>query len=181
MILDNNNKNNRKMKRLVFILAIAVVMLQSCNSSQAKTKGNEAGEPAESVSQNDAGTVKLTKAKFLAEVWDYENSPKDWKFKGKQPALIDFYADWCGPCRTAAPILEEVAKEYQGKVTIYKVDTQVERELASVFGVSSIPAFLYIPMEGKPTMASGIARTKDETKKMFKENIDNLLLSNLEL
>jgi len=169
------------MKKLVFILAITVVMLQSCNSSQAKTKSNESEKPAESVSQNEAGTVKLTKEKFIKEVWDYESSPKEWKFKGKQPALIDFYADWCGPCRTAAPILEEVAKEYHGKVTVYKIDTQVERELASVFGVSGIPAFLYIPMEGKPSMTSGIARTKEETKNMFKENIDKLLLSSLEL
>jgi hypothetical protein len=74
--------------------------------------------------------------------------------------------------------LEEVAKEYHGKVTIYKIDTQVERELAGVFGVSGIPAFLYIPMEGKPSMTSGIARTKEDTKNMFKENIDKLLLSN---
>lgn len=171
------------MKKLVFILAVAVISLQSCNSSQAKNNGNEntpANPPAETVSQNsgtEGGTVKLNKAKFLAEVWDYENSPKEWKFKGTKPALIDFYADWCGPCKIASPILEEISKEYAGKVTIYKIDTQVEQELASVFGISGIPAFLYIPVNGKPTMASGIARTKEDTKKMFQENIDNILLS----
>jgi thioredoxin len=171
------------MKKLVFILAIAVFSLQSCNSSQAKNKNNEsngADAPAETVSQSNAtegGTVKLTKAKFLAEVWDYENSPQEWKFKGEKPALIDFYADWCGPCRTAAPILEEISKEYAGKVTVYKIDTQVEQELAAVFGISGIPAFLYIPVDGKPSMTSGIGRTKEDTKKMFQENIDNLLLS----
>lgn len=173
------------MKKLVLILAIAVITLQSCNTSQAKNNGNEnETTPVETVSSEataDNGTVKLTKDKFIKEVWDYENSPQEWKFKGDKPALIDFYADWCGPCRTAAPILEEVAKEYDGKITIYKIDTQVERELAGVFGVQGIPAFLYIPMEGKPTMASGIARTNEETKKMFTENIDKLLLSNLEL
>ena len=173
----------KQMKKLVFILAVAVISLQSCNSSQAKSNGNEntpANTPAETVSQStgtDGGTVKLNKAKFLAEVWDYENSPKEWKFKGTKPALIDFYADWCGPCKIASPILEEISKEYAGKVTIYKIDTQVEQELASVFGISGIPAFLYIPVNGKPTMASGIARTKEDTKKMFQENINNILLS----
>ncbi len=170
------------MKKLVFILAVAVISLQSCNSSQAKNNGNEknaSAKPAETMTQNnsaDGGTVKLTKAKFLAEVWDYENSPKEWKYKGTKPAVIDFYADWCGPCKIASPILEEISKEYAGKVTVYKIDTQVEQELASVFGIQGIPAFLYIPLNGKPTMASGIARSKEETKKMFEENIENILL-----
>ncbi len=169
------------MKKLVFILAVAVISLQSCNSSQAKNKGNDKSEaPAETVSQNsgaEGGSVKLTKEKFLKEVWDYESSPQEWKFKGDKPALIDFYADWCGPCKIAAPILEEISHEYAGKITVYKIDTQVERELAGVFGVSGIPAFLYIPKNGKPSMTSGIARSKEDTKKMFKENIDKLLLS----
>lgn len=172
------------MKNLVIIL-IAVFTLQSCNSSQAKNNDNEnETTPTETVSvksvNSDAegGSVKLTKEKFLKEVWDYESSPQEWKFKGDKPALIDFYADWCGPCKTAAPILEELSKEYAGKVVIYKIDTEVEKELAGVFGISSIPAFLYIPMEGKPTMANGIARSKADTKKMFQEKIDKILLSN---
>lgn len=170
------------MKKLVFILAAAVISLQSCNSSQAKSNGNEsssAGTPAETVSQNngaEGGSIKLNKAKFLAEVWDYENSPKEWKFKGTKPAIIDFYADWCGPCKIAGPILEEISKDYAGKVVVYKIDTQVEQELAAVFGIQGIPAFLYIPVNGKPSMTSGIARTKEDTKKMFQENIANILL-----
>ena len=171
------------MKKLVFILAIAVISLQSCNAGQAKKDGNENNSKdtqAETVSQSNAavgGTVKLNKAKFLAEVWDYENSPKEWKYKGTKPAMIDFYADWCGPCKIAAPILEELSGEYSDKITIYKIDTQVEQELAAVFGISGIPAFLYIPLKGQPSMTSGIARSKEDTKKMFKENIDNMLLS----
>ena len=171
------------MKKLVFILAVAVISLQSCNAGQAKNNGNENNSkdtPAETVSASNAaegGTVKLNKAKFLAEVWDYENSPKEWKYKGTKPAMIDFYADWCGPCKIAGPILEELSGEYAGKITIYKIDTEVEQELAGVFGISGIPAFLYIPLDGKPSMTSGIARSKEDTKKMFKENIDNMLLS----
>jgi thioredoxin len=101
-----------------------------------------------------------------------------WVFKGTKPCLIDFYADWCGPCRIASPILEELATEYKGKIDVYKINIDKERELAQVFGVSSIPVFLYCPMEGKPSMTSGIARDKDQTKQMFKENIENLLLKN---
>ncbi len=157
------------MKKTLFALVLAGAMLLGFNINQA-----QAGK---SVSENEKSTVKLTKEVFLEKVWDYENSPKEWKYKGEKPALIDFYADWCGPCRTASPILEEIAKEYKEKVTIYKVDTQVERELAALFQVRGIPAFLYIPMSGKPTMTSGIARTKEDTKKMFTDNIDKLLLT----
>jgi thioredoxin len=164
------------MRKSVFTLAIAATMLLGLNNCQAKTEGNN----SESVSQENHTSVKLTKAVFLEKVWDYESSPQEWKYKGDQPALIDFYADWCGPCKTAAPILEEIAGEYKGKVTIYKIDTQVEQELAGVFGISGIPAFLYIPMNGKPTMTSGIARTKEDTKKMFTENIEKLLLAKTE-
>jgi thioredoxin 1 len=136
-----------QMKKLVFIVAIAVILMQNDSSGQAKNNNNEnklSDTLAESALQNngnEGGTVKLTKAKFLAEVWDYENSPKEWKYKGTKPAMIDFYADWCGPCRTAAPILEEISKEYAGKIIIYKVDTQVEQELKSVFGITGIPFF----------------------------------------
>ena len=172
------------MRKLVFILAIAVVTLQSCEKSQAKNNGNENQQTSVAVTQTsvqtqatDGGSVKLTKDKFLKEVWDYQASPQEWKFKGDKPALIDFYADWCGPCKIASPILEEISNEYAGKITVYKIDTQVEQELAAVFGISGIPAFLYIPKTGKPVMMSGIARSKDETKQMFKDNIDKYLLT----
>ncbi len=170
------SKSKNKMKTKVITLMVAIALLFGYTSCNAKAENNSAEKPTESVSKAEKATTMLTKEMFLEKVWDYENSPQEWKYKGDKPALIDFYADWCGPCRTAAPILEEVAGEFAEEVIVYKIDTQVERELAAVFGVKSIPAFLYIPMEGKPTMASGIARTKEDTKKMFTQNINNILL-----
>lgn len=96
----------------------------------------------------------LTKESFLKKVFDYEKNT-EWKFEGSLPAIIDFYADWCGPCRMVAPILEELSQEYKGKINIYKVDTDKEQELASVFGIRSIPSILFVPMNGKPQMAMG--------------------------
>jgi thioredoxin len=166
------------MKKTVFILALATFTLVGFNNCQAKKENSsENGVPGNSVTQNEGGSVKLTKATFLEEVWDYENSPQEWKYKGDKPALVDFYADWCGPCRKAAPILEEISKEYAGQIHVYKIDTQKERELASVFGIKGIPAFLYIPVEGKPVMMSGIGRTDEATKNMFKANIGKYLLT----
>jgi thioredoxin len=128
-------------------------------------KGETAGKP-----------VYLTKATFLEKVMNYEKNQTEWVYEGELPAIIDFYADWCGPCRKAAPVLEELAKEYEGRVHIYKVDTQVEQELAAVFGIQSIPAFLWVPAEGRPTMSNGIAQTHEETKQMFIQMIDEILL-----
>ena len=96
----------------------------------------------------------LTKQTFQEKVFNYETN-KEWKYEGDLPCLIDFYADWCGPCKMVAPILEELSKEYEGKVNIYKVDTEVEQELAAAFGIRSIPSMLFCPMEGQPQMAQG--------------------------
>ena len=96
----------------------------------------------------------LTKDAFIEKVFDYKNE-KEWNFKGEKPALIDFYADWCGPCKMVAPILEELNEEYKGKIDIFKIDTEAEQELASIFGIRSIPSMLFIPVAEKPQMAVG--------------------------
>lgn len=175
------------MKKVVLGIAAAAFLTLSCSNGSATSletseKGSSDVVTASAKSSGDnqikgvGKPVHLTKQDFLEKVMNYEKNQSEWVYEGDLPALIDFYADWCGPCRTAAPILEEISKEYAGKVTIYKIDTQVEQELAAVFGISGIPAFLYIPVDGKPSMTSGIGRTKEDTKKMFQENIKNILL-----
>ncbi|AEJ60402.1 thioredoxin [Spirochaeta thermophila DSM 6578] len=99
-------------------------------------------------------THKLTTEDFKEKVFDYENET-EWKYKGDVPAIIDFYADWCGPCKMVAPILEEIADEYEGKLVVYKVNTDEEQELAMVFGIQSIPSILFIPVEEQPQLAVG--------------------------
>ncbi len=96
----------------------------------------------------------LTKETFTEKVFDFEKS-QEWQFKGTKPAIIDFYADWCGPCKMVAPILEELSNEYNGLVDIYKIDTEEQQELAAMFGIRSIPSILFIPMDDKPQMAVG--------------------------
>ncbi|MDE3126021.1 MAG: thioredoxin [Bacteroidota bacterium] len=115
-------------------------------------------------------TKHLTTQEFKDLVFDYTKE-QEWKYNGKLPAIIDFYADWCGPCKMVAPVLEELSSEYEGKLNIYKVDTEKEQELAAVFGIQSIPTFLFIPAEGQPMMQPGAL-----PKKVFKQVIDEELL-----
>jgi thioredoxin 1 len=112
-------------------------------------------------------TEHLTKETFISKVFNYEIN-KEWKFEGNLPCLIDFYADWCGPCKMVAPVLEELAEEFEGKLDIYKIDTEQETELASVFGIRSIPSLLFVPKEGQPQMAMG-ALPKDALVKACKD------------
>ena len=111
----------------------------------------------------------LTKETFLEKVFDFENK-KEWEFQGELPAVIDFYADWCGPCKMVAPIVEELSEEYEGKVNFYKIDTEDQQELAAAFGIQSIPSLLFIPMDGKPQMAAG-ALPKDTFKQVIDEEL----------
>lgn len=144
-----------------------------------------AGRPAEEQSVEMTGAVRpdeetaakekpttkvvhITKADFLKKVYDFEKNPDEWKYLGSQPAIVDFYADWCGPCRQLSPVLDELAKEYSGKLTIYKVNVDNERGLATFFGIRSIPTLLFIPMKGKPQRSLG-ALSKTELKEIIKD------------
>ncbi len=115
--------------------------------------------------------IHLTKEQFLSKVANYETNPTEWKYLGDKPCIIDFYADWCGPCKMVAPILDELAKEYADKIYIYKVDTEAEQELAGAFGIRSIPTLLFCPMNETPQMAQGAL-----PKASFKDAIDKVLL-----
>ncbi|MFZ4520640.1 MAG: thioredoxin [Bacteroidales bacterium] len=152
------------MKKLTFILLLFVsYTLNACNNSDNSDKSNTG---------NIEGQVnKLTAESFQKLVWDYKSSPKDWKFIGDQPCIIDFYADWCRPCKMVAPIMDELSKEYAGKVRIYKVNTDEQKELAALFNINSIPAVLFIPKSGKPQMSVGA-----QQKPAFVDMIRNVLL-----
>lgn len=115
-------------------------------------------------------TKYLTKQEFIEEIFDYENN-EEWKYKGKLPAIIDFYADWCGPCKAVTPTLEQLANEYDNKVEIFKIDTDKEGELSELFGIQSIPTFLFIPVTGAPMVQRGVL-----PKNVFKQIIDERLL-----
>ena len=150
--------------RTITICVLSMFVVMSCSGQQKQnTKEQEVTTKEKTMS-----TIKLNKADFLAKVANYETTPKEWKYLGDKPAIIDFYADWCGPCRMVSPLLEELAEEYSGKIYIYKVDTDKEQELAGVFGIQSIPSILFIPMTGQPQMAQG-ALPKSELKKAIDE------------
>ena len=167
------------MKRLILLTLLTVPLyLFSCQSAENKDNEqkteNKEIETSDDISSEKA-TIQITKEEFKEKVMDYVNN-KEWNFAGDKPCLVDFYADWCAPCRITSPILEDLAKKYEDQIHIYKVDVDKEKELASVFGIRGIPTFLYCPMEGKPTMSSGIGQSKEETKQMFIDNIEKILL-----
>ena len=108
--------------------------------------------------------IHINKEAFLKRVWDFEKNPKEWKFLGDKPALVDFFATWCGPCRMLSPVLEELSEAYAGKIDIYKVDVDEEEALAAAFGVSSIPTLLFCPKNGQPQMTQGFRSSEDLSK-----------------
>ncbi len=120
--------------------------------------------------EQESKVKHLTYKEFLSKVWDFEKEPNTFKYKGKHPAIVDFYADWCGPCRRVAPIMEKLAEEYDGKLLVYKVNTDQEKELSRAFQVRSIPMVLFIPMEGQPMMQVG-ALPEEGYRKVVEEQL----------
>lgn len=153
--------------KYTILLPLVALLLISCNN-KAETK-DQIEETIKK--ENKMTTIHLTKAEFLSKVANFETNPTEWKYLGDKPALIDFYADWCGPCKAIAPVLDELAAEYGGRIYIYKINTETEPELASAFGIRSIPSLLFVPMTGQPQMGAGAL-----PKQQLKEAIDNLLL-----
>ncbi len=158
------------MRKTSLILVSALLTLSACNAQTSKKTNSN---PTETKQNNTKtmGTIHLTKQTFLEKVVNYETSPNEWKYLGDKPCIIDFYADWCGPCKAVAPILEELAKTYGDKIYIYKIDTDKEQELAGVFGIRSIPSILFVPMNGKPQMSMGAL-----PKQQLVEAIETVLL-----
>lgn len=152
------------MKKVLTTLAFAMMsaFVFAVNGGDQANQGKKEAKSGE--------VIVMNKDMFLKDVFDYQTS-KEWKYKGDKPAIIDLYADWCGPCRMTAPIMKSLAKEYAGKIVIYKVNVDKEKELAALFNASSIPLFVFIPMKGEPQLFRGAA-----SKATYKKAIDEFLL-----
>lgn len=163
------------MKKMIMALSMMMVLI-SCVNSQDKNSAVEGNDKTTHTNLKESKmkkTIELTKESFSQKVVNLESTSDKWEYLGDKPAIVDFYADWCGPCRSIAPILEELAEEYDGQIYIYKVNTQEEQEIAAAFQIRSIPSLLFIPMEGQPQMAQGAL-----PKSTFKQAIEEVLLNN---
>ena len=154
------------MKLIKSIMSAFAIVLATTACAGNGGENKKSNEPTKE--DNKMEVVSLNKAEFLKKVYDFEANPNDWKFEGKRPAIVDFYATWCGPCKALHPVLEELSKEYSGKVYIYKINTEEEQELAAAFGIRSIPTLLLIPMKEEPRITQG-ALPKDQLKKAIDE------------
>lgn len=167
-----------KRKGILLMVAAIAITLTACNrhsqNNNSNSKETNTINTENNMTTTTAKTIHLTRADFLNKVANFEKSPDKWVYLGDKPAIIDFYADWCGPCKMIAPILDELAEEYDGQIYIYKVDTEAEQQLAAEFGIRSIPSLLFVPMDEAPQMAQG-ALPKDA----FKQAIEEVLLKKL--
>lgn len=161
------------MRKIGLISLVLAFIILGCN----QTNGNKVENISKPEKKPEAKntTVKpeyLTYETFIEKVWDFEKYPQEWVYKGDIPCVIDFYADWCRPCKMIAPIMEELAVKYDGKIKIYKIDTQNEQDLARIFQIRSIPAVLFSPVKGKPMIQAG-ALPKDSYIKIIETSLLN--------
>lgn len=158
------------MKNIAFLFLACTISLVACGSSDNKTTQKTKSEAkAETVVASKP--IELNKEQFLKKVMDFEKDPEKWEYLGDKPAIIDFYATWCGPCKRLAPTLDELASEYAGQIYIYKIDVDAQKELAGAFGIQSMPTLLFVPMNGAPQMAQGLL-----PKEALKQAINEVLL-----
>jgi len=154
------------MKKIsILATTLFIMVFSSCNS----IGGNKSESASADIKEGVVNQMSTETFKKL--VYNYQKNPNNWIYEGNQPCVIDFYADWCRPCKMVSPIMEELAKEYKGKVVFYRINTDQERELSQTFNISSIPAILYVPKNGKPQMAVGLASKED-----YIQQIKTLLL-----
>lgn len=145
-------------KKILSLLLLSAGMCTtiSCTASTSKANAQEASKDKTEKTAEAASAIKHIDAAYLRKnIWDYKEEPSKFVFKGQRPAILDFYADWCGPCRSLGPKLEAVAKKYAGKIDVYKINVDKESELAQIFGVRSIPMVLFVPMQGVPIQTVG--------------------------
>lgn len=166
------------MKRISLMVSlVALIGIFGCTSAVGNQEGDQSfvenNDTKTETSDNlQAEPEYLTYDTFIEKVWNFEDNPQEWVYEGDVPCVIDFYADWCKPCKMVAPIMDDLANEYEGKVKIYKVDVDKEKQLAAVFQVRSIPAVLFSPVKGRPMMQAG-ALPKDQYVKIIEENLLN--------
>ena len=159
------------MENIIMALIVAIVVLGSCSNNKKDNMENKVTTSTHKTKK------KVVDYGELATVYlSTEEHPQEWVFEGSRPAVIDFYATWCGPCKMTAPIIERLARQYKGKIDFYKVDIDQERELAQLFGIQSIPTFLFIPLLGQPTIQMGAMQMAD-----FEEIIKTELLNKKEV
>lgn len=164
------------MGNIIMALIVAIVVLGSCSNNKKSNSEDKTTTPTIKTkdtikANNELATKHLSTEDFKKKIMNYDEHPQEWVFEGNRPAIIDFYATWCGPCKMTAPIIERLARKYKGQIDFYKVDIDQERELAQIFGIRSIPTFLFIPMKGQPTAQMGAMQLAD-----FEEIIESELL-----
>jgi thioredoxin len=155
-----------------FIAILSLFMLVSCGDSKKENKKTEQVQKSENIVEEESLVKSLDYKTFVKKVWDIETYPDSFAYKSKLPCMIDFYADWCGPCKRVAPIMEEIAKQYENKIIVYKVNVDKEQKLPLIFKVKNIPTVFFLPTEGQPLSQVG-ALSKEEYIRIINKHLIN--------